>query len=251
PYSKQYGQALAPNADGGWTSAVGGNGGNLSRTYYEQFTVTAAAGGQVRLDSLLLTAYVNLSTTNTKLAVVYSRSNFRTDSADVSGGVGPTGVLLSSANGGFLTPVLLTTSNTYRFNFLSAGGLPIQSGQTLTFRLYFSCGSSTLTTRFALLKNVLVKGEASVVTATRAGSGAGRLQAYPNPGTDGLTVAHPAASLGATLVIFSLDGRQVTRLYPAAGTQETRLPLQQLASGTYLVHYTDAGGTWRTTISKQ
>lgn len=41
---------------GGWTSGVGGN---LSRTCYEQFTLTAVANGQVRLDSLLLTTYVN------------------------------------------------------------------------------------------------------------------------------------------------------------------------------------------------
>nr|GFC59290.1 hypothetical protein [Tanacetum cinerariifolium] len=49
PYSSRYGQAFAPNADGGWTTAVGGNGSNLNRTYYEQFTVTAGSTGAVRL----------------------------------------------------------------------------------------------------------------------------------------------------------------------------------------------------------
>jgi pectinesterase len=166
PYSARYGQAFAPQADGGWTAAVGGNGGNLNRTYYEQFVITAATGGTLRLDSLALTTYVNASTSNTKLAVVWSRSGFRTDSADVSGGVGPAGVFASTANGGFATPVLLTTSNTYRFNFLSTGGVNLTAGQTLTVRLYYSCGSSTLTTRFTLLKNVIAKGEAGVTTPT-------------------------------------------------------------------------------------
>jgi pectin methylesterase-like acyl-CoA thioesterase len=249
PYSRTYGQAFAPNADGGWTAAVGGNGGNLNRTYYEQFTITAGSTGSVRLDSLLLTAYVNGSTSNTKLAAVWSRSGFRTDSADVSGGVGSAGVFLASANGGFATPVLLTSSSTYRFNFLNAGGIALAAGQTLTVRLYFSCGSTTITTRFAMVKNVIIKGEAGVLTATRPSSQA-LLQAYPNPTSDNLTVAHPAATTGALLTLMTLDGRRVATAHPRAGSLETQLPVGTLASGTYLVRYLDASGTSVTKISK-
>lgn len=249
PYSARYGQAFAPNSDGGWTTAVGGNGSNLNRTYYEQFTVTAATASSVRLDSLLLTAYVNGSTSGTKLAVVWSRSGFRTDSADVNGGVGPTGVFLTGATGGFTTPVLLTASNTYRFNFLNAGGITLAAGQTLTVRLYFSCGSTTITTRFALLKNVLFKGEAGAVTATRPGSQA-VLHAYPNPTTDALTVTHPAASTDAVLTLMTLDGRRVATVRPQAGSLTTQFPVATLANGIYLVRYSDASGTSVTKISK-
>ncbi|KAA9332021.1 hypothetical protein F0P96_11045, partial [Hymenobacter busanensis] len=164
-YSVIRGQAFGAtaNGDGSWGTAVGGPGGNLSRKFYEQFTVTAAAGHSLRLDSLLLTSAFHNTSSNTKLAVVYSRSAFVSDSADVTGGRGPTGGLLSTANGAFATPILLANqttgaTNVYRLALNGSTGVVIAAGQTVTLRLYFSCGS-TSTGRYAMLRNVVAKGE--------------------------------------------------------------------------------------------
>jgi pectin methylesterase-like acyl-CoA thioesterase len=237
-YSTRYGQAFAPDPNGGWTAAVGGNGSNLNRTYYEQFTIAPSGSTAVRVDSLILNSYVTSSVSGTKLAVVWSRSGFASDSADVTGGKGPTGVLLSSANGGFTTPIPTTNaSDKYRLAFAGATGTTLAAGQRLTFRVYFSCGSGTLTTRFATLKNVQVKGEAIVVTGTRQAT-ASVLQLYPNPTSATSLLVHPAVIQGASVSVYSSLGQRVATVPCAAGSQQTALNLAGLASGHYLVRYT-------------
>lgn len=217
-YSNTFGQAfgVTANGDGSWGTASGGPGGNLSRRFYEQFTVTAAAGQTLRIDSLLLTSAFYNTSSNTKLAVVYSRSNFVSDSADVIGGRGPAGGLLSTANGAFATPILLANqtsgpTNTYRLVF-SSTGVTLTAGQTLTFRLYFSCGSSS-PGRYALLKNVLVTGENTTPVACNAAftyAAATYCQTGANPtptvtGTSGGTFTSTAGlSLNATTGAINL-----------------------------------------------
>jgi len=96
------------------------------------------------------------------LAIVYSKSGFTTnDSTDVTGGVDQSN---ASVTGSFTTPIALANqtggpTNFYRLALNGSTGVTITSGQTLTIRLYFSCGS-TGTPRYAMLKNVIVKGEA-------------------------------------------------------------------------------------------
>ncbi|MBE7174233.1 MAG: hypothetical protein INR73_26900 [Williamsia sp.] len=177
-YNGVNGQSFAPLASGLWTTAAPGPGGNLNRTFYEQFTISAATS-QVRVDSIVLsTAFVNTAS-NTKLGVVYSKTGFTTaDSTNVTGGtalVPPAAStpLLSTANGAFATPVVLLQSstgpvNTYAFALNEATGVIIAPGQTLTIRLYYSCGS-TSTGRYAMLKDVKIRGAIS-------GSGALPLQ---------------------------------------------------------------------------
>ena len=243
PYSSRYGQAFAPDANGGWTAAVGGNASNLSRTYYEQFRVTPNSSGTMRLDSLILNAHVILSVTGTKLAVAWSRSGFTTDSADVSGGKGPGGILLSTANGAFATPILTANASTnYRLAFAGASGVTLAAGQRLTFRVYFSCGSGTITSRFATLKNVQVKGDAAVVTGTRAASASRLLQLYPNPATGQCVLVHPAASHETTVSVYSSMGQRVATVVCVPGTQQTALDLHGLAAGHYLVRYVGPAG---------
>ncbi|QHJ07444.1 pectinesterase family protein [Hymenobacter busanensis] len=251
PYSNRYGQAFAPSADGGWTAAVGGNGGNLNRTYYEQFTVSGTAGSPVRLDSVLLNAYVTGSTSNTKLAVVWSKSGFTTDSTDVTGGRGPGGALQSTANGGFTTPIFTTnTSSTYRLALAGAAGVTLQPGQTLSLRVYFSCGSTTTATRFATLKHVVVKGEAGVVNGSRAARNS-VLQVYPNPTTEQLTVVHPAAAGGTEIAVYSLLGQRVAVVSCVAGSRATTLNVAGLSRGQYLLRYSSPTEQFTTRINKQ
>lgn len=166
-YSPVNGQSFAASPTGSWTTATPGPGGNLNRTFYEQFTITAT-GNQVRVDSIVLsTAFVNTSN-NTKLAVVYSKSGFTTaDSIDVTGGTAiippaASTPLLSTANGAFATPVILLQSpagpvNTYAFALNDVAGVTLGAQQTLTVRLYYSCGSSS-NGRYAMLKNVKIRG---------------------------------------------------------------------------------------------
>ncbi|MFD2717153.1 pectinesterase family protein [Hymenobacter monticola] len=250
PYSRTYGQAFAPVADGAWTTALGGNGGNLNRTYYEQFTVGSNSSA-VRLDSLVFNAYVTGSVSNTKLAVVWSRSGFATDSADVTGSKGPGGILLSSANGGFTTPIFTTNaSSTYRLAFAGATGLTLAAGQRLTFRVYFSCGSTTVTTRFATLKNVQVKGEANVVSSTR-GAAVQALQLYPNPATAQCLITHPAASREARIAVYSSLGQRVATVACVAGSQQTALNLNALVAGYYVVRYISEAGQFAVPLHKE
>lgn len=251
PYSRTYGQAFAPTAEGGWTAAVGGNGGNLSRTYYEQFTVAPSGTSALRLDSLILNAAVSLSMLNTKLAVVWSRSGFAADSADVSGGKGPGGILLSTASGSFAAPILTTTNSNdnYRLALAGATGITVAAGQRLTIRVYFSCGSGTTTSRFAMLKNVQVKGGTNVVTGTRAVAASRLLQLYPNPAASQCLLVHPAAGRETTVSVYSAMGQRVATVACVPGTQQTALDLHGLAAGHYMVRYVGAEGTLTVQLS--
>ena len=169
-YSATYGQAygVTSNGDGSWGTAFGGPGGNLNRTFYQQYTITALAGYSVRVDSILLASAFYNTSSNTKMALVYSKSNFVSDSTDVAGGTGPSGALAGTANGAFATPILLAnqtggTTNLYALNLTAApGGVTLTAGQTLTIRLYNACGSGSAG-RYAMVKNVMAKGQANTV----------------------------------------------------------------------------------------
>ncbi|AHJ99457.1 pectinesterase family protein [Hymenobacter swuensis] len=255
-YSAAFGQALGvtSNGDGSWGTASGGPGGTPSRRFYEQFTVTAAAGQAVRLDSLLLTAGFYNTSSNTKLAVVYSRSNFTADSTDVTGGTGPGGALAASANGAFATPIALANqinglTNRYRLALNGGTGINLTAGQTLTVRLYFSCGSSS-PGRYALLQNVVVKGNRTTTTGTLAARQLA-LAAFPNPTTGQLTLSHPAAPTGATVSVFAFDGRLVARFQSRPGTTATPLNVAELAAGHYLVRYASGTGHRTAVIVKE
>lgn len=163
-YSAAHGQALsgAPGGTGDWRTASGGPGGNLSRVHYEQFTVTAAAGYTVRVDSLVLNNSFYLTSSNTRLAVQYSLSNFVTDSAEITGGTSGGSSVTFASNGGFTKAVAAPQDNNgtttdFRFALNGTTGITVNTGQTLTVRLYFSCGS-TSRNRYAKIKDLQFKG---------------------------------------------------------------------------------------------
>ena len=170
-YSTLYGMAYGAsnNGDGRWGNAtpVFGPGGSLNRTFYTQFTIGAATGNTVRVDSFILNSSFYNTSSNTKLAIVYSKTGFTTsDSTDVTGGVGADGLTLAgSANGAFATPVSLTnqtagTTTNYRFALNGADGVLLQTGETLTVRIYNSCGSSSAG-RYGKIKDAMFKGLAN------------------------------------------------------------------------------------------
>ncbi|WP_201984213.1 T9SS type A sorting domain-containing protein [Hymenobacter rubidus] len=255
PYSSA-GQAFGVLADGsGWSSTAPstGPGSAPKRIYYEQFSFTATAAVQV--DSLLFSASV-ASSANGKVAAVYSRSNFATDSTDVTGGKGPTGVLPSTANATFglsstgggvntavngaLVPQYVAgapnSATTFRLALNGATGLAVPSGQTLTVRIYFGVGSTGIG-RYVLLRNVTLKSKQVALAARNAV--ATNLAVYPNPAQNVLNVPHAAASRDARVTVFSTTGAQVTTFAAQPGTTETTVNLGALAKGLYLVEYTD------------
>jgi pectinesterase len=161
-YSSQYGQALGANAAGNNWSAVGGT---LKRDYYEQFTITAAAGYSVRLDSITFLTDFYLTASAIKAAVVYSKNGFSApaDSTEITSATLNGGTSLTlSASGNFTKSFPLLRSDAGAVNYYSvalngATGVSLNAGETLTIRLYWAC-SSTGTPRFAFLKNVKIMG---------------------------------------------------------------------------------------------
>ena len=212
PYSPITGQAICPSTagDGLWGTAAGGPGGNLSRLYYEQFTITAATNYRVRLDSFVLNASYYLTASNTKLGFAYSTSAFATDSTDVSSGIGADGLpLLSTANGAFATPILAgqenaSTVSNYRIALNGATGVTLQAGKTLTLRVYFSCGS-TSAGRYAKLKDVFFKGFSTNTTGVKETTPS-LFSLQTNPVSDVLTINHRLLQSEPTFTVFDMKG---------------------------------------------
>jgi len=214
-YSPLFGQAFSAtaNGDGSWTTASGGPGGNLSRLHYEQFTITPDGNYNVTVDSLTLSTSFYATSSNTKLAVVYSLSGFVSDSTNVTGGTGPTGLLAASANGGFTTPVLLNnqqtnTTDNFRFALNNASGVLVAAGKTLTIRLYYSCGS-TSTGRYAKIKDVIAMGSVKPFTVPASISVTGTLNAFTQ------TTGTPSAAQTYTVSVSNATANLVVT--PPAG----------------------------------
>ena len=208
-YSSLLGQSFSAtaNGDGSWTTASGGPGGNLSRIHYEQFTITPESNYNVTVDTLVVSSSFYGTNSNTKLAVVYSLSGFATDSANVTGGTGPTGLMAATANGAFTTPVLLNnqqtgTTDVFRFALNNAAGIEVLAGKTLTVRLYFSCGS-TSTGRYGKVKDVYAKGFTKSVAVPAVITATGTLTAFTQ------TTGTPSAVQTYTVAVANATGSLV------------------------------------------
>jgi hypothetical protein len=240
-YSNQFGQAFGPsaNGDGTWTVV----GGTLNRMYYEQFTLTMAAGSTARVDSLLFNSAFYNTSSNTKMGVVYSLNGFTSpaDSTEIAGGTGPGGALTFTASGNFNNsfPLLNQTTgptNLYRLA-LRNGGVTIPGGRTLTVRLYYACGS-TSTPRYAMLKNVRFKGLASAVLATTPQALNAQLQVFPNPASASFWVQLPASGskVAVSAALINTLGQTVRtqRLSAAPGQAiNAEMNVRGLAAGVY------------------
>ncbi|MBH8569922.1 fibronectin type III domain-containing protein [Microvirga sp. STS02] len=233
--SATYGQATAPTADGLWTTP----GGTLSRKYYQQFTITAGTASSVRLDSLVLTEAYYATGSNAKLAVVFSKTGFTTnDSTEIAGtGTVNNGALTfpSTGLGGFAKAVAVAQNNagptaptnTYRLALNTTGGVTLAAGQTLSIRLYNSCGS-TSNGKYVMLKNLAAVGQvlsvgtittttAQVSFATPAAGGyTYGISTSPAGGTAALTTA---PSVGNNYVAtYTLSGLTSATAYAATVT---------------------------------
>ncbi|MGG9972066.1 pectinesterase family protein [Ferruginibacter sp. SUN002] len=356
-YSNLYGQAFNAGilGNGLWSVAGNaGNGGTLNRNFYEEFVVKPITGESVRVDSII--SYFNFfgaagTTSNFgfRYGCVWSRSSFTVDSADViscdSSGVVTTPVT-SARKGGFADYLLINTKSdgtgpVSRFAFtLANGGVTLNSGDSLTFRLYFSCGSGSAG-RYGTLKNVMARGvvlsttpvklisftggvnnnkntlswnttcETSVKDYIIESSANGKefnsigsirsnvscnankyqfvddrvasgmvfyrlkiidisgkitysailkistqskvfnINIYPNPVSNELLITYPRASTESSVLIKSLEGKNIISQKLPAGTLATSIDVSKLPKGVYLVTYNSNGESITKRLVKQ
>ncbi|WP_191906513.1 fibronectin type III domain-containing protein [Hymenobacter baengnokdamensis] len=242
--SATYGQATAPTADGLWTAI----GGTLNRKYYQQFTVTATTGTTLRLDSLVLSEAFYATASNTKLAIVYSKTGFTTnDSTEISGtGTLNKGALTVAASGNLTKGIAVLQNNsgpanplnTYRLAINGAAGVTLAGGQTLSFRLYNSCGSSS-NGKYVLLKNLAAVGQ----TATVGALGTTTAQvAFTTPAAGGYTYTISTSPAGGTASLATAPS--------GANGYVATYTLSGLTPGaTYTATVSGTNGTAATTIT--
>ncbi|NCU02868.1 MAG: T9SS type A sorting domain-containing protein [Chitinophagaceae bacterium] len=230
PYSLTRGQVFAATADGLWTTASGGPGGNVNRSNYQQFTVTASNGYTTKIDSLLFNTAFYGTSSNIKIAVVYSVSGFTTDSTNVLGYEFATQPALTQDNNG--------PSALYRMPLNGSTGVTLMEGQTLTIRLYYSCGT-TSAGRYAQLKDVIVKGipTQNVPTSVIDNIAARGFALYPNPASHTIYMKHPRSGNNTSIVLYSMLGVKIAEWKATPNTTQTSVDVQHLQQGQYFIHY--------------
>lgn len=169
-YSADNGQAFAPAANGG-----GWNGDQaLDRTRYEEFTIKAGGTYTLRVDSLILATAIQGSA-NGHLGVSFSTDGFTSNIQEISESSTGTPATTPGAFNATVantitlnnvsTGPLLAAGNTYRFALKGTAGVTVAPLGTLTIRLYYSVGS-TGSPRYAMLRDVLAKGQATFTAPT-------------------------------------------------------------------------------------
>lgn len=255
PAYSALGQAFGVQADGGgWSSNATppGPGSAPKRAYYENFAITATAAS--RADSVIFYCAVPSSAAG-RVAVTYSLSNYVSDSASVSGGKGPGGILPAANNATFgvgtsgnpgasannpaiLPQIGAATPNppaTFRLALNGATGVAIAAGQTLNVRFGFGVGSSSAG-RYILLRDVTIKSRQALAIRTAVNTNLG---VYPNPTQNQVVVPHVALGHDARIAVYNAVGAQVASLLAKAGTSQTTVSLDALSAGLYLVEYTN------------
>ncbi len=241
PYSPVTGQAIGPSTTGLglWSTAGGGPGGTLSRSFYEQFSISAATNYRLRIDSFILNSSYYLTASNTRLAFVYSKTGFASDSSDITGGVGPDGLPLAAlSNGAFITPITAVqdnaaTTTNYRIALNGSTGVTIPAGQTLSVRVYFSCGSSSQG-RYVKLKDVHFKGFATNTTGVKDITPS-VFSLSPNPVEDILTVKMLNLSENAVMSIYDLNGKMILNQKIQTATEQLNLDVSAFPTGVYII----------------
>lgn len=180
PYSNLYGMAFNSGiaGTGAWGTGNGGNGSSLSRIHYNEFKIKMTetsileSPAAIRVDSIVTNfnffgAAGSTSNLGYRLGVAWSRSNFTSDSSNVTScdSSGVTGVpVTTSRTGGFTDYLWINTKSDgtgpvsrFAFTLNGATGVMLNPGDSITVRIYNSCGS-TSTGRYGTLKNVMAKG---------------------------------------------------------------------------------------------
>lgn len=245
PFSAERGIALSSGSDGAglWSASAGGPGGTLRRHIYTEFVIQPQSSKKINVDSLILNTSFYFTASSTRLAVVYSKDGFVTDSSDISqGGIGPDGLPLpangfgSFANGAAVAQENATTTRTYRLPLNGAKGVEILPNQTLTVRLYYSCSSGTAG-RYAKIKDMYWKGSSSdaMTTSTTEELHHQKLfSLFQNPVNNTLTIDHKTLQSAPNFNIYNANGQLILK---STGSNEGRsvIDIELLSTGKFIL----------------
>ncbi|MDR3681448.1 MAG: T9SS type A sorting domain-containing protein [Flavipsychrobacter sp.] len=164
PYSPAHGQAISAGTtspgDGSWSSSAGGPGGTSNRNIYEQFQLIPSTGYSMNVDSFIVNAGFISTASSTSMIIVYSLSNFVSDSTVIPGytfGLASGQVFVAQANTAPLP--------TYRLGLAPGAGVAVPAGDTLTVRFYMTCSSNSSGRYFQLL-DVIAEGTVTPSSST-------------------------------------------------------------------------------------
>lgn len=82
----------------------------------------------------------------------------------------------------------------------------------------------------------------STVAMVKAGNSVIVLKAFPTPFVNNLSIQHPTAVAGSSIIISSADGRVIKTVVPAVGMQQTDINLSSAKSGLYVIRYSSLNG---------
>ena len=173
------------------------------------------------------------------------------DQRIINDAINRTGAIID-VQGGFPhgTAYALTTGAWPTLNCGPAPADTDHDGMTDAFEAANSLNSNDPTDRYAIAANGytnlenylngLVNPAVAFPTATTKSTQlAAALQVYPNPASNQVTLAHPAAVHGASIVLYNALGQKISTTVPAVGSHETKLVVDQLAKGAYVLLYSD------------
>lgn len=241
PFTVTHGMAYGagPTGLGLWTTASGGPGGEVNRNTYTEFKIVASKQRELSIDSLILNNTFFLSSLSTKLAIVYSLTNFRTDSTDIAGGIGSNGLPLISmtGTGSFNNPITIANDNAgnnanFRLSFQDYEGVKIKIGDTLTIRIYQSCGSGSQG-RYAKIKDLYIKGNSTLNTGVK--EEVKKLVLYhifQNPVSNSILILHPQVEGISSFSIYNTLGRLMKSI-KSHGLSESQIDINEMPSGNY------------------
>ncbi|MEQ1799160.1 MAG: T9SS type A sorting domain-containing protein, partial [Lacibacter sp.] len=100
-------------------------------------------------------------------------------------------------------------------------------------------------TMYYRVKNVDFDGKSKYSTIIRVYTKEqtnGKIQLYPLPAMDMVTVQHNRSNENAIITVFSQEGKLLQQVRPATNTLQTQLSIGSLSKGVYIVRFNDGQG---------
>jgi hypothetical protein len=138
----------------------------------------------------------------------------------------------SSDGKNFKTIGSVAANNTPSYNYIDG---------TIADIVYYRIKSVDNDGKYAYSTVVSVKGQQSTVV----------LKAFPIPAQNQLTIQHGAAGNSSKIEIVAADGRMITSVSVASGTQQTNIDMSIAKPGVYVIRFVDNANTETLKIVKQ
>jgi len=127
-------------------------------------------------------------------------------------------------------------------DFISIGSVTA-TGKS-TYNLVDNTFADEAQTRYYRVKNVDIDGQSKYTPVVRVSGRkvSNQIQLYPVPATDYVYVQHDKAPLNVSISLFNMDGRLIKQIQAVPNTFQTRININELKSGVYIVKYDDGNG---------